>query len=341
MEPGKSIGRVGGIGGAGGSWAKAGAVVIAGGNGFLGTSLARHLTGLGASVVVLSRSEPRVPGAWKHERWDGRTLEGGWQRCLDGAAGLVNLTGRSVDCRKTPDNCDEILRSRVEPTLVLGRALREVAKPPKVWVQMSTAHIYGDPEEGVAESHPTGIGFAPEIGRRWEEAFEQAVLPLQRRVILRTGFVLGREGGAGHGALARLEKLARWGLGGTVGSGRQGMSWIHEHDMNRLIERGLRHPAMNGTYVASAPNPVDNRTFMTELRTAAGGLGSLGIGLPASEWMVRLGARWLLNTDPDLALYGRFVTSKRLKDEGFEFSFPELRGALLDLYGREHRISNS
>jgi NAD dependent epimerase/dehydratase family enzyme len=199
---------------------------------------------------------------------------------------------------------------------------------------MSTAHIYGDPETGVTESSPTGIGFAPEIGRAWEEAFERAALPSQKRVILRTGFVLGCEGGAGHGALARLEKLARLGVGGTVGSGRQGMSWIHEHDLNRLIERGLRHPGMNGTYIASAPNPVSNREFMKELRGVAGGLGALGVGLPAAEWMVRLGARWLLNTDPELALYGRYVISKRLKDEGFVFSYPSVRDALRALYGR-------
>lgn len=308
-------------------------VVIAGGSGFLGMALARHLSASTppTPVVILSRGEPNT-GPWTHVRWDGRTLDGDWAACLDGAAGLVNLTGRSVDCRKTPKNCDEILRSRVEPTLILGRALRTVARPPKVWVQMSTAHIHGDPEDGVTEGSPTGFGFAPEIGRRWEEAFDQAALPLQRRVILRTGFVLGREGGRGRGALARLEILARLGVGGTVGSGRQGMSWIHSHDMNRLFERGLRHPAMSGVYVASAPNPVENREFMRKLRHAAGGLGRLGVGLPAAEWMVRLGARWPLNTDPDLALYGRFVRSKRLEDEGFEFAFPALREALRDLY---------
>lgn len=309
-------------------------VVIAGGSGFLGVSLARHLASGGTPVVTLSRSAPKIAGPWKHVRWDGRTLDGGWASCLDGAAGLVNLTGRSVDCRKTPDNCDQILRSRVDPMIALGRALRTIASPPKVWVQMSTAHIHGDPETGVTESSPTGLGFAPEIGRRWEEAYEQAVLPLQRRVVLRTGFALGRERGAGHGALARLEKLARLGLGGTVGTGRQGMSWIHEHDLNRLFERGLRHPGMSGVYIASAPHPVTNREFMRELRRVAGGLGSLGIALPAAEWMVRFGARWLLNTDPDLALYGRFVSTQRLKDEGFEFSFPTLRAALAELYSR-------
>ncbi len=320
-----------------GNWT-AGPVVIAGGSGFLGLSLSRHLATAGANVVILSRSRPRVPGPWTHVLWDGRSLDVGWATCLEGASGLVNLTGRSVDCRKTPDHMHEILRSRIEPIRVLGEALRRVERPPGVWVQMSTAHIYGDPETGVTESSPTGIGFAPEIGRAWEEAFEQAALPTQRRVILRTGFVLGREGGAGHGALARLEKLARLGVGGTVGSGRQGMSWIHEHDLNRLIERGLRHPGMAGTYIASAPNPVSNREFMKAMRRVAGGLGSLGIGLPASEWMVRFGARWILNTDPELALYGRYVMSKRLKDEGFEFTFSKVADALAALYRGGSRL---
>lgn len=318
-----------------GRWST-GPVVIAGGSGFLGLSLSRHLAAAGAEVVILSRSKPRVPGPWTHVAWDGCSLDGGWASCLNGASGVVNLTGRSVDCRKTPDHMDEILRSRMEPIRALGEAMRRVQHPPAVWVQMSTAHIYGDPETGVTESSPTGIGFAPEIGRAWEEAFGQATLPMQRRVILRTGFVLGREGGAGHGALARLEKLARLGVGGTVGSGRQGMSWIHEHDLNRLIERGLRDPSMVGTYIASAPNPASNREFMKELRGVAGGLGAIGIGLPATEWMVRFGARCILNTDPELALYGRYVVSKRLNDEGFEFAYANVRDALASLYVQSH-----
>lgn len=304
-----------------------GAVVIAGGSGFLGVSLAWHLANAGTPVVLLSRSKPRVQGPWRHFCWDARTL-GDWKRVLDGAAGVVNLVGRTVDCVKTPDHRDEILRSRIEATRVLGEAMRAIAAPPPVWVQMSTAHIYGDPPTTWCdEDSPFGIGLAPFVGKAWEEAFHESALPSQRQVILRTSFVIGHDRGAGGGALNRLKFVTRLGLGGRVGSGQQGMSWIHQTDMNRLFEHALRDPRMQGAYIATAPNPVAQVQFMRTLRAAM----RMPIGLPAFAWMVRLGAPLLLRTDPELALYGRYVVSKRLRDEGFEFRFPELAEALADL----------
>lgn len=302
-------------------------IVIAGGSGFLGISLATSLARKGAKVLVLSRNAPRPQGPWRHVAWDARTL-GDWQRELAGAAGLINLVGRSVDCIKTPDHQDEILRSRVEATRVLGKAMRLVDAPPPVWVQMSTAHIYGDPPEVVcSEDSPTGFGLAPAVGKAWEAEFLQAVLPAQRPVVLRTSFVIGRDRGAGGGALQRLKGLARFGLAGTVGSGRQGMSWLHEGDFQGICLRSLLDERMTGVYVASAPNPVSQREFMTELRQAVG----IPWGLPAREWMVRLGAHWIVRTDPELVLYGRYVMPARLVAEGFTFSFPRLREALRDL----------
>ena len=301
--------------------------VIAGGSGFLGVSLAHHLTRRGAEVVILSRTPPKADGAWRHQVWDGRTL-GDWKNELNGASGLVNLTGRSVNCIKTPDHQDEILRSRVESTRVLGQAMRSIESPPPVWVQMSTAHIYGDPPRVLCtEDSPTGFGLAPFVAQAWEEAFRESIVPSQRQVILRTGFVLGRDRGAGGGALSTLKLLARIGLGGKVGSGTQGMSWIHEADMNRLFERGLTNPEMQGIYIASAPNPVSQMEFMRELRRAV----RMPIALPAFAWMVRFGAGVILRTDPDLALYGRYVRSQRLEEESFEFQMPTLREALFDL----------
>src|SRR5437773_1247909 len=144
-------------------------IVVAGGSGFLGVSLATHLTAAGYSVIVLSRKPPAVAGPWRHMPWDARTL-GEWCSSLDGAAGLVNLVGRSVDCIKTPDHQDEILRSRVEATRALGAAMRSIASPPPVWVQMSTAHIYGDPPRVLCtEDSPFGYGLAPFVGKAWEE----------------------------------------------------------------------------------------------------------------------------------------------------------------------------
>jgi NAD dependent epimerase/dehydratase family enzyme len=193
---------------------------------------------------------------------------------------------------------------------------------------MSTAHIYGDPPDVTCtEDSPFGYGFAPFVGRAWEGEFEKNVLPTQRRVVLRTSFVIGRDRGAGGGALARLLTLARFGLGGTVGSGTQGMSWIHEADLNNLFEWALTSDRMEGAYIASSPNPVSQREFVKTLRQVIG----MPIGLPAFSWMVRIGAPLFMRTDPELALYGRYVVSKRLQQEGFEFRFPDLENALRDL----------
>lgn len=298
-------------------------IVIAGGSGFLGTSLARHFSELGWPVRILSRSVPEQSGPVEHVSWDART-PGQWMKALDGTSGLINLVGRSVDCIKTPDRCDEILRSRVEATHVLGRAVRSVDTPPPVWVQMSTAHIYGDPPEAICtENSPYGHGLAPFVGKAWEESFAAAALPSQRKVVLRTSFVIGR----GGGALARLKTLVRWGLGGTVGSGRQGMCWLHQADMNSLMTRALIEDSMHGVYIASSPRPVSQREFMQVLRKVM----EMPIGLPAPAWLVRLGAPLIMRTDPELALYGRYVIPQRLQEEGFEFRFPDLEDALRDL----------
>lgn len=312
-------------------------IVIAGGSGFLGHALAAHLSARGARVVVLSRhggpaGETRFNTPWATVAWDARTV-GEWAAHLEGAAGLINLAGRSVDCVKTPDRCDEILRSRVEATRVLGEACRAAKAPPRVWIQMSTAHIYGDPPSARCdEASPTGYGLAPTVGVAWEGAFDGARLPGQRGVVLRTSFVIGRPNPGGAGALGTLGLLARAGLGGTVGSGTQGMSWLHEGDLHAIIDRALAEPAMSGVYVASAPTPVSNRDFMRALRRRAGGLGALGIGLAAPATLVRLGAPLVMRTDPELALYGRYVLPARLLAEGFTFTFPTLDAALADLY---------
>ncbi len=304
-----------------------GRIVIAGGRGFLGLSLATHLTSRGWTVVILSRNPQRCDGPWQYIGWDARD-RGEWKQALDGAQGLVNLAGRSVDCVKTPDHQDEILRSRIEATRALGWAVRSLDAPPPVWVQMSTAHIYGDPPHVTCtEDSPFGVGLAPFVGRSWEDEFQRMVLPTQRGVVLRTSFVIGRDRGAGGGALARLRSLARIGFGGRIGKGTQGMSWIHDADMNRLFERALTNDSMNGAYVASSPHPVSQREFMKTLRKLVG----MPIGLPVPSWMVRVGAPLFMRTDPDLALYGRYVVSSRIQQEGFTFEFPDLENALRDL----------
>lgn len=255
--------------------------------------------------------------------WNGMNL-GEWVSSLDGALAIVNLAGRSVDCIKTPDNCDVILRSRVESTRLIGRALTAVQNSPRVWIQMSTAHIYGDPPSTVCtEGSATGYGLAPFVGKAWEEVLLNAIPDGIREVRLRTSFVIGKDGGA----LRTLKRLAKLGLGGKVGNGRQGISWIHEYDMNEIIYQAIMNENFRGVYIASSPHPVSNAEFMKELREKL----KMPIGLPAPEWITRIGARMLFKTDPELALYGRYVKSERLEKENFQFAFPKLKDALDNL----------
>ena len=299
-------------------------VVITGGSGFLGINLAQALLAADYDVCLISRQPPGPQGDWRFASWDGRSL-GEWVNELDGATAVVNLAGHSVDCVKTPDNCDVILRSRVETTLLIGQVIRQIQTPPPVWVQMSTAHIYGDPPEAICtEDSPFGYGLAPFVGQAWEQAYREAALPSMRQVILRTSFVLGRSGGA----LSRLASLVKIGLGGKVGHGRQGISWLHEEDMNRLFMRAITDENMQGVYVATAPNPVSNAEFMRQLRQAIG----VPIGLPALTWMVNIGAPLFLKTDPELALYGRYCFSHRLEAEGFTFNYPHIDTALRAIF---------
>lgn len=299
-------------------------VLISGGDGFIGRSLTTHLVDIGRRVRILTQGESREEGDVRYVHWRrGDSLEE-WDDAMQDVETVINLAGRSVDCVKTPETRDEILRSRLRTTEALGAACSKTGTTPKVWIQMSTAHIYGDPPYPTYcdETSPFGYGFAPDVGRAWEEEFHRVVPEGTRGVIFRPGFVLGQDGGA----LMKMRLLAKLGLGGTIGNGRQGMSWIHQTDMNRLFARAIVDESMTGVYIASSPNPVSNREFMKQLRRAV----KMPIGLPAPKWMVRLGAP-MLGSDPELAIYGRYVVPRRLLDAGFDFEFPQVGEALRDL----------
>lgn len=298
-------------------------IVIAGGTGFIGLSLAKHLFERGFTPILIARSKPDYRTNFEFVKWDAMNL-GDWVNALEGAVAIVNLTGKTVDCIKSPDNCDVILRSRVESTRLIGKALKEINNAPKVWIQMSTAHIYGDPPDVICtESSNTGYGLAPFVGSAWEQAFLESIPAGMRGVRLRTSFVIGKDGGA----LVKLKRIAKLGLGGKVGKGRQGISWIHEFDLNEIIYQAITNSKYQGVYIASAPNPVSNSEFMKELRRSL----KIPLGLPAPEFITRLAATLLFRTDPELVIYGRYVKSERLETEGFVFAFPKLSGALKDL----------
>jgi len=298
-------------------------VIIFGGTGFIGLSLADHLKNKGFTPVLVARSKPKKPITHEFRKWDAISI-GDWIEDLKECKAIVNFAGKTVDCVKTPDNCDLILRSRVDSTTTIGKALKEINNPPKIWIQMSTAHIYGDPPTQIcSEESATGYGLAPTVGKAWEDAFLNSLPKKTRGVRLRTSFVIGKNGGA----LKSLKRIVRLGLGGTVGHGKQGMSWIHEYDMNEIILQAIINDKFKGIYIVSSPNPKSNKEFMKLLRKKM----RIPFGLPSSELMIRIGAKMVFNTDPELVLYGRYVKPQRLKVEGFTFKFPDLENALDDL----------
>jgi uncharacterized protein (TIGR01777 family) len=297
-------------------------VVLAGGSGFLGRALASAFALAGYEPVVLTRRVKRSRSRVRQVAWDGRTL-GAWARELEGAAAVVNLTGRSVDCRHTPQHRREIVESRLNSVEALGRAIAACEEPPKVLVQAASLAIYGDAGRRVCdEDAPAGRGFPVEVCLRWEQVFNSLELPATRKVLLRIGFVLGRDGGA----LPLLARLARLYLGGTVGEGHQYISWLHLRDFCRLVLWCVEREQAAGVYNATGPCPVTNAEFMCELRCALKRPWSPRV--PA--WLVRLGA-FILRTEPALALEGRRCIPERFVEEHFKFLYTNLESALADL----------
>lgn len=300
-------------------------VVLAGGSGFLGRALGERLVRSGYEVVVLTRDPDRYDGPGRPVGWDGETVDEAWVAELEGAAALVNLAGRNVNCRRSAANEREILRSRVRPTEVLGEALRLVYRVPDAWIQAGTLAIYGNAGDRVCdESAFVPRGFPSDLCVEWEEALGRAIRPEMRWAILRIGFVLGRDGGA----LPALGRLARLGFGGPIGSGRQWISWIHIDDMSRLFLEAIENPAVYGICNASGLQPVPNGEFMETLRETLG----VPVGLPVPAWLLRAAAP-LADTDADLALNGRRGLPVRIHGLGFRFRFHELGDALADLLG--------
>jgi uncharacterized protein (TIGR01777 family) len=299
-----------------------GRVVLAGGSGFLGRALAEAFARAGYEPVVLTREVKGGRSRVRQVEWDGRNA-GAWARELEGAAAVVNLAGRSVDCRHTPEHRREIVESRVNSVEAIGRAIAACAEPPKVLVQAASLAVYGDAGRRVCgEDAPAGRGFPAEVCLRWEQTFNSLELPATRKVLLRIGFVLGRDGGA----LPTLARLARLYLGGTVGEGHQYISWLHLRDFCRLVLWCVEREGAAGVYNATGPCPVTNAEFMCELRCA--------LKRPWSPrtpaWLVRLGA-FILRTEPALALEGRRCIPDRLVEEHFKFLYTNLESALADL----------
>ena len=307
-------------------------IILAGGSGFLGKILRGHFLKQGCEVVVFTRSPQGASGESRESCWDGRSL-GEWARELDGADVLINLAGRSVDCRYHTRNRKLMMNSRVDSTRVLGEAIARCANPPKIWLNSSTATIYKhtfgpawDENGEIGATPEAQDAFSIEVAAAWEREFNMAQTPRTRKVALRTAMVFG------HGAnsvFPVLCRLARFGLGGYMASGRQYVSWIHEADLCRAIEWLIEHDGFTGPVNVAAPNPVTNSEMMAMVRELCG----VPFGLPAAAWMLEVGA-FFLRTETELIIKSRRVVPGHLLSNGFVFCFPELRPALEDLCKR-------
>jgi hypothetical protein len=304
-------------------------VVIPGGTGLLGTLLARGFSASGDDVVLVSR-RPR-PGPWPVVGWEDIDAQ------IDGCDVVINLAGRSVNCRYNAANRKEILDSRVLSTHAVGEAIAKASSPPKVWLQASTATIYahrydapndeltgeiGGDEPGVPETWRFSIA----VAKAWERAATEVPTPRTRKVLMRTAVVMSPERG---GAFDLLWRLARFGLGGAAAGGRQYVSWVHGADFVSAVQ-WLADSSLDGAVNIASPNPLPYREFMGRLREVAGA----PVGLPATRWMLEVGA-FALRTETELILKSRRVTPRRLLDAGFSFQFPSWREACADLARRK------
>ena len=316
-------------------------VVIPGGAGYLGRIVAEHLHAKGNAVTVLSRSGAVAP--WRVVSWDGADADD-WTRELEDADVVINLAGRSVNCRYNAGNRRGILESRIRTTELLGEAISKVQRPPRLWINASTATIYRHSLDremdeatgelgGVEPDAPGSWRFSVEVATRWEKALFAANTPRTRKIALRSAMVMSAERG---GTFDLLLRLVRFGLGGACGSGKQFVSWIHEEDFVRALDYLVEHEEFEGPVNVVSPNPLPNEDFLRALRKAWGARA----GLPASQWMLEVGA-FFLRTETELILKSRRVVPGLLQVSGFEFQFPEWRGAAEDLVQRWRRQRNA
>ena len=309
-------------------------IVIPGGSGKVGTVLARAFHPQGHDVVVLSR-DPK-PAPWRVLAWDGRTLAD-WTEEVDGADVVINLAGRSVDCRYTQANRESIRTSRIDSTRVIGEAIAQAPNPPRVWLQASTATIYAHRYDA-ANDEATGLlggnepdspdtwRFSIDVAMAWERALNEANTPKTRKVLMRSAMTMSPDHG---GIFDVLLRLVRFGMGGSVGDGRQFVSWIHEKDFVSAVQWLIGHQDLSGPVNLASPNPLPYADFIRILRSAQG----VHVGLPATRWMLEIGT-FLLRTESELVLKSRRVIPARMLQSGFRFQFPTWPEAAKDLCTR-------
>lgn len=297
-------------------------IVIAGGSGFIGKALAAYFK-TQYNVVILSRHNYVDEAGIKYVYWDGKTL-GYWKSELEGITALINMTGRSVDCRYNQTNKDEIYNSRLNSTYILGKAIEACSVKPKVWLNSSSATIYRHAEDRpmTEDTGDVGKGFSVDVCKKWEQMFNSFSYLGIRQVALRTAIVLGKN----KGVMVPFTNLVKFGLGGQAANGKQMFSWIHIDDVCRAIDFLIHENSCKGAYNIAAPNPITNKVFMDCLRKQM----HVPFGLAQPKWLLEIGAR-LIKTETELLLKSRWVVPERLQQTGFTFSFSTIENALQDL----------
>ncbi|MBX0356992.1 TIGR01777 family oxidoreductase [Halobacillus sp. Nhm2S1] len=292
-------------------------VVLAGGTGFIGEYFQKRFKDLGYEVKVISRRKGFI-------HWEDQELI---VKAIDGADILINLAGKSVNCRYNAKNKNEIMISRVVTTNILGEAVQKCDHPPEVWLNSSTATIYRHAEDRpmTEEQGEIGTGFSVDVATNWEENFFAFRTPDTRKAALRTAIVLGEEGGV----MTPYKNLVRFGLGGPQGSGKQMFSWIHVEDLFRICLFLKENQKLEGVFNCSAPSPVTNEELMRLLREKA----DRSFGLPAPKWMLEIGSA-LIRTETELVLKSRWVIPQRLEEEGFTFQYPLLDQTLEEILSK-------
>jgi uncharacterized protein (TIGR01777 family) len=309
-------------------------IVIPGGSGQVGVLLARTFHDAGHEVIVLSRQVQHAP--WKVVGWDGATLDD-WAWTIDGADVVINLAGRNVNCRYTPENRRLIKESRVNSTRMVGQAIAAAAQPPPLWLQASTATIYAHRYDAPNDEATGRLGgsepdvpdtwrFSVEVATAWEAALAEAETPQTRKVALRSAMTMSPDR---DGIFDTLLRLVRFGLGGQAGDGRQYISWIHDQDFINAVNWLIKHDEFVGPVNLAAPQPLPNAEFMRILRRAWG----MPIGFPATAWMTEIGA-FFMQTETELILKSRRVVPGWLVEAGFTFQFPDWAEAAADLCRR-------
>ena len=304
-------------------------IIIAGGTGFLGSAIIKAFPDY--EIVVLTRTIRKDELNIRYVLWDAKNI-GNWIKELQGSKVIINLVGRSVNCRYTKANKQEIINSRVDATLIIGKALGELNKPPEVWINAGSAAIFGNSgDELKVEDSVTGNGFSPEVCKAWEKAFTKYDTPKTRKVFLRIGMVLQQNGGI----LKPFLNMAKFGLGGKIGTGNQYMTWIHEQDFTDLIRHTILDADFKGIVHAASPFPVTNKEFMKTIRQSV----NIPFGLPNPAILIKIGAVFI-GTEAELVLSGRRVVSSVLEKNGFKFKYPYLHDAIIRLLN-ENKLSLS